>query len=489
LTEEKSLFRVRLEKLEEIEKSGIDPFPNRFDRDTEAAEALEKFDELSLEEKIVSLAGRLMTVRRMGKASFAHLRDRSASIQLYVRKDVVGEEAYATWKKLEPGDIVGVKGKVFRTKAGEITVEVAALDLLSKSLRPLPEKWHGLKDKETRYRRRYVDLIANPDVLRVFETRAALVRSIRRFLDGRGFLEVETPVLQPLYGGASARPFVTHHNTLDMQLFLRIADELYLKRLIVGGCEKVYEIGKDFRNEGIDKTHNPEFTQLELYQAYSDYRDMMNLVEELVQNAAMDISRSPVVTFGERSFDLSEPWKRLSFVDTLSEKLGKDVLAMSRDDLAAACRSRQIEPDAEDSAGILLGALFDALVEPDITDPTFVVDYPKEISPLAKEKKDRPGVVERFEPYLFGMEIGNAFSELNDPREQRRRFEAQALLRGREREEAQQVDEDFLIALEYGMPPTGGLGLGIDRLAMVFTDQVSIRDVLLFPQLRPERAE
>ncbi len=489
MTEEKSLFRVRLEKLEEIEKSGIDPFPNRFDRDTEAAEALEKFDELSLEEKIVSLAGRLMTVRRMGKASFAHLRDRSASIQLYVRKDVVGEEAYATWKKLEPGDIVGVKGKVFRTKAGEITVEVAALDLLSKSLRPLPEKWHGLKDKETRYRRRYVDLIANPDVLRVFETRAALVRSIRRFLDGRGFLEVETPVLQPLYGGASARPFVTHHNTLDMQLFLRIADELYLKRLIVGGCEKVYEIGKDFRNEGIDKTHNPEFTQLELYQAYSDYRDMMNLVEELVQNAAMDISRSPVVTFGERSFDLSEPWKRLSFVDTLSEKLGKDVLAMSRDDLAAACRSRQIEPDAEDSAGILLGALFDALVEPDITDPTFVVDYPKEISPLAKEKKDRPGVVERFEPYLFGMEIGNAFSELNDPREQRRRFEAQALLRGREREEAQQVDEDFLIALEYGMPPTGGLGLGIDRLAMVFTDQVSIRDVLLFPQLRPERAE
>ena len=490
MADEKGLFQVRLDKRRLLEEKGINPYPTRFDRDRSAADVIDSFEELSGEETVVSLAGRLMTVRRMGKASFAHLQDRSGRIQLYVKRDVVGADVYNdVWKKLEPGDLVGVRGVPFRTKSGEISVDVRSLDVLAKSLRPLPEKWHGLTNKETRYRQRYVDLIVNPDVIEVFRKRAALVRSIRTFLDGRGFLEVETPVLQPLYGGASARPFVTHHNTLDMKLYLRIADELYLKRLIVGGCEKVYEIAKDFRNEGIDRTHNPEFTQLELYEAYSDYRDMMKLLEEMLRTAAVDVNGTTEVTFAGRTADLGKEWDVLSFPDALSERIGKDALSIDAEELRAFCLKKGIETADGASRGAMMDDLFEKMVEPSIERPTFVTDHPKEISPLAKERSDRPGLAERFEPYLFGMEVGNAFSELNDPLEQRARFEAQRLLRGAESEEAHPIDEDFLRALEYGMPPTGGMGVGIDRIAMILTDQPSIRDVLLFPQLRPEAME
>jgi lysyl-tRNA synthetase class 2 len=489
VTEEKALFQVRIEKLRQLEESGVNPYPARFDRDLMAADVVERFDDLTERRQEVSVAGRLMTIRRMGKASFAHLRDRSGDIQLYFREDILGKEPYDVWRKLEAGDLLGARGVPFRTKAGEISVEVRSFDVLAKSLRPLPEKWHGLTNKETRYRQRSVDLIVNPEVQEAFRKRAALVRSVRAFLDTRGFLEVETPILQPLYGGATARPFVTHHNALDMKLYLRIADELYLKRLIIGGLEKVYEIGKDFRNEGIDRTHNPEFTQLELYEAYADYRSMMRLLEEMLRTIALDLSGTTRVSRGEESADLAEPWRVVSFVDSLSDRMGEDVLSIDPARLLASCRGTGIEVPDDASRGALLDALFEKLVEPSVQGPTFVVDFPKEISPLAKERPDRPGVVERFEPYLFGMEIGNAFSELNDPVEQRRRFEAQRLLRGKEREEAHQIDEDFLQALEHGMPPTGGMGVGIDRLAMIFADQPSIRDVLFFPQLRPEGGE
>ena len=487
--EEKGLFKVRLEKRKLLEELGVNPYPTRFDRDITAAEIHERFDELAGSETIVSPAGRLMTVRRMGKASFAHLQDRSGRVQLYFKRDVVGEEAYAIWKKLEAGDLIGVSGVPFRTKSGEISLEVRSFSVLAKTLLPLPEKWHGLTNQETRYRRRHVDLVVNQDVLDVFTKRAKIIRVIRSFLDARGFLEVETPVLQPIYGGAAARPFLTHHNALDLKLYLRIADELYLKRLIVGGCEKVYEIAKDFRNEGIDRTHNPEFTQLELYEAYSDYNDIMVLVEELMRAIAVEVNGETVVTWGEESADLAEPWKRVSYIDALSEKLGKNVLEMSEADLRAACAERSLEMPDDASMGARIDKLFEVTVEPELSGPVFVVDFPKIISPLAKEKPDSPGVVERFEPYLFGMEIGNAFSELNDPVDQRERFEAQKRLTGTEGEEAHQVDEDFLRAIEFGMPPTGGLGIGIDRIAMVFTNQPSIRDVLLFPQLRPEAVD
>ncbi len=489
MTEEKALFQVRLEKRRRLEESGIRPYPTRFERDRLAAEITERFDELEREKTPVAVAGRILTIRRMGKASFAHLRDRSGDAQLYFRADILGEEAYETWKQIEAGDLLGARGVPFRTKSGEISIEVRSFEVLAKSLRPLPEKWHGLTNKETRYRQRYLDLIVNPDVQRAFRTRAAVVRSVRSFLDARDFLEVETPILQPLYGGASARPFVTHHNALNLKLYLRIADELYLKRLIIGGLEKVYEIGKDFRNEGIDRTHNPEFTQLELYEAYADFRDMMRLLEEMLRSIANETLGGTTVSFGGKSADLSRPWREISFVDSLSERLEKDVLLLDDEELRAAVRASGVDLPADVSRGALLDALFAAWIEPGIETPTFVVDFPKEISPLAKERSDRPGIVERFEPYLFGMEIGNAFSELNDPIEQRARFEAQRLLRGKEREEAQQVDEDFLRALEHGMPPTGGMGVGIDRLSMIFADQPSIRDVLFFPQLRPEGGE
>ncbi len=488
MADEKQLIKVRYDKRAMLEELGVNPYPTKYDRDTMAAAVHENFEEWSAEERLVSIAGRLMTVRKMGKASFANLKDRSGTIQIYVTTDNVGADAYTIWKRLEGGDLVGVRGIPFRTQKGEISLQVREFSVLAKSLRPLPEKWHGLKDKETRYRQRYVDLIVNDDVRAVFEKRALIVRVVRNYLDERGFLEVETPILQPLYGGASARPFTTHHNTLDMKLFLRIADELYLKRLIVGGYEKVYEIGKDFRNEGMDKTHNPEFTQLELYEAYADYNTMMEHVENIMRAIAMALHGSTTITFQGRENDLGKPWTRLSFVDALSEKVGKDVLALSNDELRAAAKERHIELPDEASNGMIMAELFDVLVEPGIQDPTFVLDFPKEISPLAKERQGRPGVVERFEPYLCGMEIGNAFSELNDPVEQRRRFEAQLELRGPESEEAQQLDEDYLRALEYGMPPTGGLGIGIDRISVVFADQPSIRDVILFPQMRPETA-
>ncbi|MBN1825912.1 MAG: lysine--tRNA ligase [Candidatus Eisenbacteria bacterium] len=468
---------------------GIDPYPARFDRDRTAVEIRDRFDEFAEAGTPVSPAGRIMTIRRMGKACFAHLRDRTGTIQLYLRRDNVGEEAYNAWKRLEPGDWVGATGAPFRTKTGEMSIDVSSFTVLSKSLLPLPEKWHGLTNKEIRYRRRYLDLIANPEVVEVFRKRAALIRRTRRFLDERGFLEVETPALQPIYGGASARPFTTHHNALDMKLYLRIADELYLKRLIVGGLEKVYEIAKDFRNEGIDRTHNPEFTQLELYEAFRDYNDMMALVEDLLRELALELCGTTRIVYGGKEADLGRPWRRLSFVDALSERLGRPALETDEAELRRALARSGVEIPEDASVGGLMDKLFETWIEPGLEEPTFVIDHPKAISPLAKERPDRPGVVERFEPFLFGIEIGNAFSELNDPVEQRRRFEGQKRLAGVEGEEAQQMDEDFLRAVEHGMPPTGGLGLGIDRIAMILTDQPSIRDVLLFPQLRPEVPE
>jgi len=460
-----------------------------------------------------------MSKRAHGKASFGHVLDGSGKIQVYFREDILGSEAYELFHLMDVGDIVGVRGPAFKTRTGEITVKAESLELLTKSLRPLPEKWHGLKDVETRYRQRYVDLIVNTDVRRLFSARSRIIAIVRGFLDERGFVEVETPVLQPLYGGAFARPFVTHHQALDMELYLRIADELYLKRLIVGGIEKVYEIGKDFRNEGIDRTHNPEFTQLELYQAYADYFDMMKLLEDMIASVVQQLNNGLKCAYSEHELDFSPPWKRVTYFDALREHLGVDLRSATYEELKALCLKLGVDIEghvpAEPGetcpskggaeaglarAGIphkstkgvaltrieLIDELFSEKVQPQLIQPTFVYDYPKEISPLAKERPDSPGIAERFEPVVAGLEIGNAFSEQNDPQEQARQFDLQAELRAKGNLEAQPKDLDFLRALEYGMPPTGGMGLGIDRLTMILTNARTIREVILFPHLRPE---
>jgi lysyl-tRNA synthetase, class II len=499
----------RLDKLEALRAQGIEPYAYRYEvtaraEDARAAyEAAERSAELPEDGSgaMVRLAGRLLSFRSHGKTAFSHLADSSGRMQLYFRRNELGE-TFDLLELLDIGDWVGVEGVVFRTRTGEVTVRVTGLELLAKSIRPLPigkeevdeatgerRVWGGFADVEQRYRQRYADLAVHPEVRDVFLARARIVRTLRRFLDERGYIEVETPVLQPIYGGASARPFVTHHNALDMRLYLRIADELYLKRLIVGGLERVYEISKDFRNEGIDRTHNPEFTMLEFYEAFADYGDMMSRVEAMIAEAVREVNGESLrLTFEGRELDFTPPFRRLPFVEALREYGGMDVGALDDAALAVAAAKAGV-PDAQSlSRPKLLDELFKELVEPHLEQPVFIVDYPRELSPLAKPKRGDPSLVERFELMVAGREIANAFSELNDPFDQRERFEAQVRLRQGGDEEAQQLDEDYLRALEYGMPPTGGVGIGVDRLVMLLTDQPSIRDVILFPTMRPEQS-
>jgi lysyl-tRNA synthetase class 2 len=486
-----TFMRERLAKLDELSREGIDPFPGSFSVTHPIGELLAAYgpaDEAALAAAPqVTSAGRIMSLRGHGKASFAHIQDRSGRIQIYVRLDGVGEEAYRLFKRLDVGDFIGVTGRPFRTKTGELTIQVAGLTLLAKSVRPLPDKWHGLSDVEVRYRQRYVDLVANPTVADVFRRRARIVAEIRRFLEERGFLEVETPMMQSIPGGATARPFVTHHNALDLDLYLRIAPELYLKRCVVGGLERVYEINRNFRNEGLSTQHNPEFTMLEFYQAYADYRDLMILTEALLSQVARVACGTERVTYQGQEISFAPPYPRLSIEDALVTLGG-----LSRDEVrtaeslraAAAVRGIPVNPDW--GWAKLLTELFEALVEERCIQPTFITDFPADLSPLAKTRPDAPRFVQRFELYIAGMEVANAYTELNDPREQRRRFEAQVRAREAGDEEAQYLDEDFLRALEYGLPPTAGEGIGIDRLVMLLTDSPSIRDVILFPLMRPE---
>jgi lysyl-tRNA synthetase class 2 len=478
------LKKVRLEKLQELQESGIDPFGTRFERDATAQKIIDEF--ATLEGHTVRLAGRIMSKRRHGKAGFADLQDLTGSIQLYFRKEDVGEEAYELFKKLDMGDILGVEGEVFRTQKGEISVHVRYFEYLSKSLNPLPEKWHGLKDVELRYRQRYVDLIVNPEVRSVFVKRSRIIKEMRNYLDNQGFLEVETPMMHPIPGGATARPFVTHHNTLDMDLYLRIAPELYLKRLLVGGLEKVYEINRSFRNEGISTRHNPEFTMLEIYQAYGDYEVMMELTENLIAYAAQKINGSLQVEFDGQTIDFTTPWRRIPMLEAIQEHTGVDFMSLPTDAQAreaAAGLGMKVEKNA--TRGEIINEVFEAFVEDKLIQPTFIYGHPVEISPLAKRNRQHPEFTDRFEAFIMQREIANAFSELNDPIDQRGRFMQQVEKRAGGDAEAHMMDEDYLNALEYGMPPAGGLGIGIDRVVMLITGSTSIRDVILFPTLRP----
>jgi lysyl-tRNA synthetase class 2 len=484
-----NVIAQRREKLEEIRNLGANPYPYRYSPTHTTSEIHQQFaaiQETPDESKPICIAGRIMTKRDHGKSSFANLQDSEGLIQIYVRQNVIGDDRYDIYKMLDVGDIVGVEGVVFRTRTGELTVLANALELLSKSLRPLPEKWHGLQDKETRYRQRYADLIVNREVKDVFSKRTLIVQAIRDYLNAIDFIEVETPVLQPIYGGANARPFITHHNTLDQTLYLRIANELYLKRLIVGGFDRVYEFSKDFRNEGMDRDHNPEFTMLELYQAYADYEDIMCLTEQLIAHTAKEVVGSTEITFQGEEISLEPPWQRLTMIESIGVKTGIDVESLGDGALQEAALDAKVDLDGVESRGGTIAAIFDTLVEPKLLQPTFICDYPIEVSPLAKKKRGDERFVERFEYFMVGMEMGNAFSELNDPVDQRERFIEQGKKLEAGDEEAFMVDEDYLRALEYGMPPTGGLGFGVDRLTMLLTDQRSIRDVIFFPQMRPE---
>jgi lysyl-tRNA synthetase class 2 len=483
------LVRQREQKLAALRARGVDPFGGRYPvthwaRPLAARLAGATEDELRAA-GTVSLAGRVVALRHHGKTCFAHLMDQTGRIQLYARADQLGDD-YALFTDLDVGDFIGVTGEVFRTRTGELTVAVKAFTFLAKSLRPLPEKWHGLKDVETRYRQRYVDLIVNPDVREVFLLRSGLVQVLRRFFDARGFLEVETPMMQPIPGGAIARPFRTHHHALDMDLYLRIAPELYLKRLLVGGLERVYEINRNFRNEGISTQHNPEFTMLEFYQAYADYGDLMQLTEELFVELGQSLRDGLALTWGEHTIDLTPPWRRLPFFEGLSAALGVTVTPDTEPAaLAPAVAARGLAPETG-AAWKLWKEVFEELVEPTLVQPTFVVDFPIELSPLARKKRDDPRLVDRFELFIGCREIANAYSELNDPVDQLARFREQAALQARGDDEAHWLDEDYVRALEYGMPPAAGEGIGIDRLVMLFADQPSIREVILFPHLRPE---
>ncbi len=481
---------LRIAKLERLRERGVDPYPARASRTHTAAEAVAAFEGAAEGETVeVQVAGRLMSARVMGKSTFAHITDGSGRVQIYLRQEEVGEDAYEMFRRdVDLGDFVSARGQMFRTRTGEVSVHVEAVELLAKALLSLPEKWHGLRDVETRYRQRYLDLIANPEVREVFVTRTRIVSAIRRFLDARGFLEVETPVLQPLYGGAAARPFTTYHNALDRTLYLRIADELYLKRLIVGGLDRVYEIGHNFRNEGISTEHNPEFTVIELYQAYADYHDIMRLVEEIFSSVAQEVLGSTRITYQGDAIDLAPPWRRVTMRDAILEHTGIDIEQHRElEDLWREVQERDLPVGKKPTWGKLVEEIFSECVEPTLIQPTFVLDFPVEVSPLAKKKPDAPHLVERFEFYIGTIECGNAFSELNDPLDQRERFEAQRRDAEAGDEEAHPLDEDFLTAVEHGMPPTGGLGFGIDRMVMLFADQPSIREVILFPQLRAQQ--
>ena len=481
------LAQVRRDKLAELQRSGKDPFAIvRYEQTHHSAEILSAFD--ALEGQTVSIGGRMMSKRVMGKASFIHIKDLQGQIQCYVTRDDLGEEAYAAFKKLDIGDIVGVSGFVFKTKMGEVTIHARELTLLSKSLLPLPEKFHGLSDTDLRYRQRYVDLIMNDDVRETFVKRSRILHEIRSFLDDRGFMEVETPMLVYNAGGAAARPFNTHYNALNADVKLRISLELYLKRLIIGGLEKVYEIGRVFRNEGIDTKHNPEFTMLELYQAYTDYYGMMELTESLFRHLAQSVCGSSVITYGDRQLDLGSPFRRLTMTDAIREETGIDFDAIGSDEEAKAlAKERGIAFEDRHKKGDIVNLFFDEYCEDKMIQPTFIMDHPIEISPLTKKKPSDPTKVERFELYINGWEMCNAYSELNDPIDQRERFKAQDALADAGDEEANHTDEDFLRAMEIGMPPTGGIGYGIDRLVMLLTDSASIRDVLFFPTLKPEQ--
>ena len=477
------IIEQRIAKLKAIREAGTDPYPYKFKVSHPSHSIKESFEVLSTGGGAVSVAGRLMSKRPHGKAAFGHIRDLAGDIQVYFKLDDLGAAKFGLLEAVDIGDILGVTGTVFKTRTGEITIHAADLTLLAKSIRPLPEKWHGLKDKETRYRQRYVDLFANLDVRKVFLRRARAIACIREFLNARGFIEVETPILQPIYGGADASPFTTRHNALDMDLYLRIADELYLKRLLVGGLERVYEISKDFRNEGMDRTHNPEFTQLELYQAYADYEDMMDLFEEMVETTCRAVVGASELTYQGQELSFKRPWRRQRVEDAVREYAGVD-LAKDTDDrlrrVCAECEGIAEANWANAPRALLIDEIIDHFVQPKLVEPTLLCDYPVEISPLAKISRHDERFAERFEPFAMGIELGNAFSELNDPIQQRERLECQR------RSSAEPVDLDFIRALEYGMPPAGGLGVGIDRLVMILTDSYSIRDVILFPPMRAE---
>jgi lysyl-tRNA synthetase class 2 len=486
MEQESELIQHRKDKLKKLKEKNINPYPYSFRKTHLSSQIIEEFEELEKEEKEVKVAGRIVALRPHGKTVFAHLQDGAGKIQIYVKKDEVGEEKFGLLDLFDIGDFLGVTGKVFKTRTGEITVRTTDFCILSKSLLPLPEKWHGLQDKELRYRQRYVDLIVNAEVKKIFLFRTELIKALREFLDNLGFVEVETPTLQPLYGGAFARPFVTHHNALDIDLYLRIADELYLKRLIVGGFEKVYEVCKVFRNEGMDRNHNPEFTMLELYQAYADYHDIMELYENMMNHAVSKVLGSNTFEFEGNRIELTPPWKRIPMLEAIKEQTGVDLTDKSEEEIRAAAKSLNVKEDLSRPKGKLIEAIFETQVQPKLIQPTFVTEYPVEMSPLAKHHREKEGLTERFELFIGGCEMGNAFSELNDPQDQRERFLQQAEFAKRGDDEAQMLDEDFIRALEYGMPPTGGLGFGIDRLVMILTNTHSIREVILFPQMRPE---
>ena len=491
------LQEIRRQKAAELREQGIDPYPTRSERTATTAAAIARFQEIEPQldgadaPEIVTLVGRLVSVRHMGKTVFAHLRDGHGQLQLYLRRDDLGDEALASFLRLyDLGDFVQATGRLFRTKTGEVSLRVASFRMLSKALNAPPEKWHGLQDVEIRYRQRYVDLIANAEVRRVFEIRTKIVTALRRFLDERGYLEVETPTLQPLYGGAAARPFTTFHNALGQTFYLRIADELYLKRLLVGGFERVYEIGKDFRNEGIDRNHSPEFTMLEFYEAYGDYRSMMETVEQLIVFVATEVHGVPRFTFHGQEVDLTPPWRRQTLREAIKEYAGIDYVEHpAEDDLLRVARDAGADIETGTVWPRVVDELLKQFVRPKLVQPTFLIDYPVALSPLAKRKPEDPTHVERFQPYLAGGEIGNAFTELNDPLDQYARFVEQQRDREAGDEEAMPIDLDYVNALMYGMPPTGGVGIGVDRLVMLLADQSSLRDVILFPAMRSLPAE
>ncbi|MBI5183239.1 MAG: lysine--tRNA ligase [Nitrospinae bacterium] len=491
MDEKSDLLSYRRAKLEELRSAGVNPYISRFKPTHSIRSIVTRYSNISNEElegvgEEFVIGGRLIAKRRHGKTTFCHVQDVSDKIQVYIRSDDIGEEGYSIFSIYDIGDIVGVRGGIFKTKTGELTIRARDVIMLSKSLRPLPEKWHGLKDKETRYRQRYVDLIVNPDVKRIFILRSMIIQKIRKFLDERDFLEVETPMMQSLPGGAIARPFKTYHNSLDMELYLRVAPELYLKRLIVGGFDRVYEINRNFRNEGISTEHNPEFTMLEFYMAYADYNDLMDLTEEIFWYIAQETLNTTKIEYNGNKIDLSPPWKRYTFKDSLIELGGVDPKVLQeREKIKELAGQLEIPLETSDNTERVMGKIFDKLVEPKLIQPIFIIDYPVELSPLAKKKDDDPSMVERFELFIGQKELANAYTELNDPIDQEERFRRQMEEKGME-EEGYKMDEDYIRALEYGMPPTAGEGIGIDRMIMLFTDSDSIRDVILFPQLRKE---
>ena len=489
-TEISEQMQVRLDKMHKIEEKGWLPFGRRFEWTHHAADVDAQFDALSEAEAKVRMSGRIMAIRGHGKTCFMDMQDKTGRLQVYVRKDAIGEENYALIKMMDIGDTVGVTGTIFRTHMGEISIKAESIEMLSKALRPLPEKYHGLKDVEMRYRQRYVDLIVNPEVRDTFVKRSQIIKSVREALDSHDFLEVETPILNTIAGGAAARPFISYHNTLDMQVYMRIAPELYLKRLIVGGMDRVYELGRVFRNEGIDNRHNPEFTSVEIYQAFADYRDMMDLTEEVVVKTAEKVLGTTKIVYEGTEIELASPWKRISMIDAVKEYSGKDFTNVT-DIEEARAMAKELNVEIEPSFGIgkIINACFEEYVEDKLIQPTFITGHPKEISPLAKSNPENPEITDRFEAYIYGREICNGFTELNDPIDQKERFMKQVEERAAGDEEANMMDEDFVTALEYGLPPTGGLGIGIDRLVMFLTNSSTIRDVLFFPTMKPLKGE